>query len=141
MALAVLIFSKGFDCRLQIDQWNPPYVLLKTKEGVTVGTTLKVFTHTLFGMTMFNVVSQFSTQPKNLKDHFQLLSPLIVTGKVIIHKLRGEQLRFGLVLGQLAILKKIWANHEQLLKAVFMDNKNLIFFKDIVASALKSYIK
>ena len=40
--------------------------------------------------------------------------------KVIIHKLGGEKLRFGLVLDRLAILKKIiWVDYEQLLQVVF----------------------
>ena len=30
-----------------------------------------------------------------------------------------QKMRFGLVLGQLAILKKNWANYEQLLRPVF----------------------
>ena len=57
----------------------------------------------------------------------------------------GENMRFGLILGRLAILKiKFWANSEQLLKAVFSCFQGqkifMIFLKNIVAVALKSYI-
>ena len=51
------------------------------------------------------------------------------------------RLRFGLNLGWSALLKKkIWADHEQLLRPVFLcfHGKKI---KNIVASALKSCIK
>ena len=38
-----------------------------------------------------------------------------------------QELRFGLDLGQLAVLKKrVWANYEQFLRPVFMDK---VFFR------------
>ena len=56
-----------------------------------------------------------------------------------------QELRFGLDLGRLAVLKKrVWADYEQILRVffhVFRGKKMLNFFKEnIVASALKSYI-
>ena len=46
-----------------------------------------------------------------------------------------QRLRFGLVLGRMALLKiKFWADYEQLLRAVFScfhRQKNLIFFKTL----------
>jgi len=50
---------------------------------------------------------------------------------------------FGLVLGQLAVLKKNKANYEQLLRSSFFlfswaKNKQFIFFENIVVSAIKS---
>ena len=57
-----------------------------------------------------------------------------------------HELRLGLDLGRLAVLKKrVWADYEQLLRVFFScfqgQKKFLKFFKNIVASALKSYIK
>ena len=57
-----------------------------------------------------------------------------------------QELRFGPDLGRLAVLKKrVWDNYEQLLRVVFscfQRQKNVkFFFKNIVASALKSCIK
>ena len=50
----------------------------------------------------------------------------LIASKVIIHKLRGEhffeqKLRFGLVLGRMAMQNKnkIWEDYEQLLRAFF----------------------
>jgi hypothetical protein len=55
-----------------------------------------------------------------------------------------QSMRFGLVLGRLAILKKkIWADYEQLLRVLFSCfhvQKSKIFFENIVVSALKSCI-
>ena len=55
-----------------------------------------------------------------------------------------QNLRFGVALGRLVALKKIWADYEQLLRQVFFmfrgAKKNFKFEKNIVASALKSYI-
>ena len=65
--------------------------------------------------------------------------------KVIIKKsgdINEKYLRFGLVLGRLAMLKKNWADYEQLLRVFFScfqgQKKCQNFFKNIVASALKS---
>ena len=56
-----------------------------------------------------------------------------------------KYLRFALVLGWLAIQKKMGADYEQLLRAgfsCFQGQKDLnFFFENIVASALKSCIK
>ena len=55
-----------------------------------------------------------------------------------------QELRFGLNLGWLALLKKtIWADYEQLLRPVISSfhGQNKIKNKNIVASALKSCIK
>ena len=57
-----------------------------------------------------------------------------------------QELRFGLDLGRLAVLKKkVWADYEQLLRVFFScfqeQKKKLKKIKDIIASALKSYIK
>ena len=56
-----------------------------------------------------------------------------------------QKMRFGLVWGQLAILKKMEADYEQLLSVVFScfqgQKNDLIFFENIVVSALKSCIK
>ena len=73
-------------------------------------------------------------------------------GKVIIEKPRWweifmeQELRFGLDLGRLAVLKKrVWADYEQLLGWFFhvLGGKNFFLkkFKNILATALKSYIK
>ena len=54
-----------------------------------------------------------------------------------------QKMRFALVLGRLAILKKkIGADYEQLLRAVYscFQEKSLKFKKYILASALKSCI-
>ena len=55
-----------------------------------------------------------------------------------------QKMRFGLVLGWLAVLKKNWANYEQMSRAVFScfqeQKKIRRIFKNIVASALKSCI-
>ena len=53
-----------------------------------------------------------------------------------------QELRFGLGLGRLALLKKktIWANYEQLLGLVFSSFRGEKIIKNIVASALKSCI-
>ena len=52
---------------------------------------------------------------------------------------------FGLDLGWLALLeKRVWADYEQFLRVVFScysGKKELIFFENIVKSALKSCIK
>ena len=49
-----------------------------------------------------------------------------------------QEMRFGLDLGRLALLKKnIWADYEQLFRLVFMGKK----VKNIVVSTLKSCIK
>ena len=56
-----------------------------------------------------------------------------------------QKMTYGLVLGRLAILKKkLGADYEQLLRVffhVFRGKKNLIFFVNIVASALYSCMK
>ena len=39
-----------------------------------------------------------------------------------------QKLRFGLVLGQLAVLKKNWANYEQLLREVYFMFSWAFFF-------------
>ena len=61
-----------------------------------------------------------------------------------------QELRFGLDLGRLAVLKiRVWADYEQLLSFLvrtlpwfflFQVQKNVKIFKNIVASALKSCI-
>ena len=56
-----------------------------------------------------------------------------------------QELRFGLDLNRLAVLKKrVWANYEQLLRvffSCFLGQKKLHFFKNIVAFVLKSCIE
>ena len=53
----------------------------------------------------------------------------------------GQKMRFGLVLGQLAILKKMGPDYEQLLQVFFFMFSGADFFlKNIVASTLKSCI-
>ena len=55
-----------------------------------------------------------------------------------------QELRFGLDLGWLALLKKKWANYEQILRPVFScfhGNKKFRKIKNSVASGLKSCIK
>ena len=56
-----------------------------------------------------------------------------------------QKMRFGLILGWLAILKKrMGADYEQLLRVVFssfQEQKNDFFLKNILVSALKSCIK
>ena len=68
--------------------------------------------------------------------------------KVIIRKSRGEhffeqKLRFGLVLGRMAVQNKnkTWADYEQLLRAVSSCLHGKKKFENIVASALKSCIE
>ena len=51
-----------------------------------------------------------------------------------------QKLRFGLVLGRMAVLKKNWADYEQLLRAVFLCFHWQFFFLNIVVSALKRYV-
>ena len=55
-----------------------------------------------------------------------------------------KNIRFGLILGRLAILEKSLGNYEQLLSAIFScfhgQKKIKSFLKNIVASALKSCI-
>ena len=53
----------------------------------------------------------------------------------------AQKLRFGLVLGRLAIMKKFfWVDYEKLLIAFFSLAKKINVFKDIAALALKSCI-
>ena len=52
-----------------------------------------------------------------------------------------QKMRFGLVLGQLAILEKNRADYEQLLRAVFFMFSWAKEKKSFVASSLKSCVK
>ena len=53
-----------------------------------------------------------------------------------------QNMRFALISGRLAILKKRWANYEQLLRLDFscFNGQKIFFFLNIVASALKNCI-
>ena len=76
-------------------------------------------------------------------DNLQYQSHYIEVGQGDIFM--EQKMGFGLILGQLAILKKKGTDYEQLLRAVFscfQGQKNYLkFLKNIVAFALKSCIK